>query len=82
MRIEGLTNYKNPLYLFSNFVVKGASAISGLISDHKSIKNGSYNKLVSAYYDKIDNKNKEKNEKNYYTYNSAGKLVKGLNDGE
>ena len=75
MKIEGLTNYNNPLYLFKNFAVKGISTLSNLLSDHKSIKNGSYNKLVSAYYDKVD-KNKDKKE--YNTYNSSGELVKGL----
>lgn len=79
MRIEGLSSYtySNPLYLFKNFAVKGISVISGLVSDHKSIKNGSYGKLVSAYY--IKTKDKTDN-KEYTTYNSAGELVKGLDE--
>jgi hypothetical protein len=33
------------------------SGLSGMLSDYSSIKNGSYGKLVSAYYKKIDGEN-------------------------
>lgn len=54
--------------IFTNMV----STMSGLISDYACIKSGAYNKLVSAYYQKVDpDKRKE-----YLSYNSTGELVK------
>ena len=75
MRIN--TTFNNPLYLFKNFTAKGVSAISNLINDYRTIKSGSYGKLVGAYYDKVADK---KDNKNYTTYNSAGELIEGLGE--
>ena len=56
--------------IFNNFV----NTVSNLVSDYACIKSGSYNKLISAYYDKIDNDDK----KSYKTYDSAGKIVENI----
>ena len=75
--INSLTrlNLYNPLNLFKNFKKEGASILSDLVSDQKSIQNGSYSKLTAAYY----KKKKENNDENEYsTYNSMGELVKNL----
>ena len=76
MRIN--TTFNNPLYLFQNFTVKGVSAISNLINDYRTIKSGSYGKLLGAYYDKVTSK--KDNQKSYSTYNSAGEIVEGLGE--
>ncbi|MBE5860118.1 MAG: hypothetical protein E7301_08355 [Butyrivibrio sp.] len=49
--------------LFSSMSAQSSSSgnylsnLSGMLSDYSSIKNGSYGKLVSAYYKKIDSEN-------------------------
>jgi hypothetical protein len=75
MRIN--TTFNNPLYLFQNFTAKGVSTISNLINDYRTIKSGSYGKLLNAYYDKVADKN---DGKNYITYNSSGEIVEGLGE--
>ena len=74
MRINNTFN--NPLYLFQSFKVKGVSAISNLINDYRTIKSGSYGKLLGAYYDKVASKKDD--QKSYSTYNSTGEIVEGL----
>lgn len=39
------------------------SGLSGMLSDYSSIRNGSYGKLVSAYYKKIENENSDSTDK-------------------
>ena len=39
--------------LFSGFTPSGVNSLSSIVSDYSQIKNGSYGKLVKAYYDKI-----------------------------
>ena len=68
--------YNNPLYLFKNFAIQGVSAISNLLNNYRTIKSGSYKKLIGAYYDKVVDKDEDK--KNYITYDSSGKIVEGL----
>ena len=40
--------------LFSGFTPTGVNSLSSIVSDYSQIKNGSYGKLVKAYYDKIE----------------------------
>ena len=40
--------------LFSGFTPSGVNSLSSIVSDYSQIKNGSYGKLVKAYYDKIE----------------------------
>lgn len=40
--------------LFSGFAPTGVNSLSSIVSDYSQIKNGSYGKLVKAYYDKIE----------------------------
>ncbi|MCR4781138.1 MAG: hypothetical protein K5851_00105 [Lachnospiraceae bacterium] len=45
--------------LFSGFQTTGVNGLASFVSDYSSIKNGSYGKLVKAYYEKIDSANEE-----------------------
>ena len=57
-------NIKNPNWngwtsssihsLFSGFNTSGVSSLSSIAGDFSEIKNGSYGRLVRAYYDKIE----------------------------
>ena len=63
MRVQGGTNMSINIqaktdvsYLFSS-LGSGASGVAGsnFLSDYASIKNGSYAKLMKAYYNNVDN---------------------------
>ncbi len=47
INVSAKTDYS---YLFSSLSSSGASSLSSLLGDYASIKNGSYSKLMKAYY--------------------------------
>lgn len=65
--------------LFSGFHTSGVSSLSSIAGDFSDIKNGSYGKLVKAYYDKVEKNNvkpkKTKVKKDDNTKN-ANKILK------
>ena len=46
--------------LFAGFSTSGVNNLASLTNDYSSIKNGSYGKLVKAYYDKEDSSSTKK----------------------
>lgn len=72
INIQHKTNYS---FLFSNLGSSGGGAASNLnfLSDYASIKNGSYGKLMKAYYGKTDSKDIYKSNPLTNPSNATGK---------